>query len=159
MAELIQVAAELRGARAALKEAEAHTLAHWAYDTAQGVKQALATSQQPGGGALPPNSPYTQRLKSRRGADPRPGVRTGALLSGLGTAATINVIDDRRAEVYGSSGGDNDLKATLVIRGARHRKRGKTYRQPPRDYVGHDEATVEKAGERMLDQVAKALGW
>lgn len=160
MAELIEVAAQLRAARPAIREAEAQTLAHWAFAAAKNVKQALATGQQPGGGALAPNTPYTAQMKARRGLDRRVGVREGSLLAGLGTARAITILDARRAEVYGSDGaGNNDLKATLLIKGARHKKRGKTFRQPPRDFVGHDETTVEKACERALDEVTKALGW
>jgi len=141
-----------------LKAAQVETTGFWAVKTALRLRQILATGALPGGSRLAPNSAYTQRLKAKRSKDPRAGVRDGGLLGGLGGA--IRAKSDREVEVYGSDGqGQNDLKASLLIHGQRHQRGSKTYRQPARDFVAHDEAVIDEAGEKLLDEVAGALGW
>lgn len=151
MGTLHEVARDLR---APLDEAQAEALAHWSVDSARRLQDALRTGVAPDGTRLEANTEYTAGLKGEN----HPGVKSGALMASLGR--TIQVLTPELAEVYGSDGqGKNDMKATLLIHGQKRVKGGQTYQQPPRDFVGHDEAVVEKAADRATDLAWEALGF
>ena len=132
-----------------LGDVEAETLARWAVDTARRNQQRLSESRAGDGTTLAPNAPKYARRKSQRGLDGRPGVATGELLKSVAGPGSVTVLNAHEAEV---TPGPFTLKGQVLIAGARKRK------QPPRDFMGHDEAVIEAAAEDMLERTALALG-
>lgn len=148
------------------------TLRCWAEAAQRRNVQSLAAGAGPGGPPLAPNRPATVR---RKGHD-RVGIDSGEMAHGLVDPAAVNLKvtrDGGEAQVFGGSGA-TDKKLNIFIQGQRPQKRWTSEQTksgkrrawqydapavPGRDFFGVDERDSEAAGEFLLDDVARQMGF
>ena len=151
---------------------EEPVMRRWAEATQRRNLESLQRAQGPGGEALAPNEPATAK---RKGHD-QVGFDSGEMAAGLTAPGAINLRfggDEAVAEVFGGPG-STDKELNIFIKGKPAEERWQSAQAPSgkrkawkyqgspvpgRDFFGVDERDVDKAGEDLLDTVAKTWGF